>query len=130
MSNFGGTWKIKSSENFDELLKALGKLFLSFPRLYYQHQCMSQTRHALEPASVSLPQRVRNDPLNGAIALTSVKSNDWAVVEEKSQNELFAWRTDTPAAICISVFRIAFGLSQRLYSRGTHTDLSVCHTNS
>lgn len=25
MPNFAGTWKMKSSENFDELLKALGK---------------------------------------------------------------------------------------------------------
>lgn len=25
MSNFSGTWKMKSSENFDELLKALGE---------------------------------------------------------------------------------------------------------
>ena len=26
MSNFAGNWKMKKSENFDELLKALGKL--------------------------------------------------------------------------------------------------------
>ena len=26
MPNFAGTWKMRSSENFDELLKALGKL--------------------------------------------------------------------------------------------------------
>lgn len=25
MPNFAGTWKMRSSENFDELLKALGK---------------------------------------------------------------------------------------------------------
>lgn len=29
MPNFAGTWKMKSSKNFDELLKALGK-----PRLF------------------------------------------------------------------------------------------------
>lgn len=29
MPNFAGTWKMKSSENFDELLKALGKSFSS-----------------------------------------------------------------------------------------------------
>lgn len=27
MPNFAGTWKMKSSENFDELLKVLGKAF-------------------------------------------------------------------------------------------------------
>ena len=52
MTNFAGTWKMKSSENFDELLKALGKLFLSFASLFaerlYEHHCMRQTRHALE----------------------------------------------------------------------------------
>lgn len=29
MPNFAGTWKMRSSENFDELLKALGKLVRS-----------------------------------------------------------------------------------------------------
>lgn len=28
MPNFAGTWKMRSSENFDELLKALGKVVL------------------------------------------------------------------------------------------------------
>lgn len=31
MPNFAGTWKMKSSENFDELLKALGKPSLVLP---------------------------------------------------------------------------------------------------
>lgn len=31
MPNFAGTWKMKSSENFDELLKALGKPSLFLP---------------------------------------------------------------------------------------------------
>ncbi len=30
MPNFTGTWKMKSSENFEELLKALGKWFSHF----------------------------------------------------------------------------------------------------
>lgn len=30
MANFSGTWKMRSSENFDELLKALGEEVHSF----------------------------------------------------------------------------------------------------
>lgn len=31
MPNFAGTWKMKSSENFEELLKALGKYEIRSP---------------------------------------------------------------------------------------------------
>lgn len=34
MPNFAGTWKMRSSENFDELLKALGKLVRRGCRVY------------------------------------------------------------------------------------------------
>lgn len=37
MPNFAGTWKMKSSENFDELLKALGKPSLFLPLHFSQH---------------------------------------------------------------------------------------------
>lgn len=33
MPNFAGTWKMKKSENFDDLLKALGKPSLLLPLL-------------------------------------------------------------------------------------------------
>lgn len=37
MPNFAGTWKMKSSKNFDELLKALGKPSLFLPLHFSQH---------------------------------------------------------------------------------------------
>lgn len=58
MPNFAGTWKMKSSENFDELLKALGKplldvfslipLFVSpflFSIVCTVHPCVSFIHH-------------------------------------------------------------------------------------
>ncbi|KAI4826053.1 hypothetical protein KUCAC02_021708 [Chaenocephalus aceratus] len=40
MPNFAGTWKMKRSENFDELLKALGKPRPSSP-LLFSHPSLS-----------------------------------------------------------------------------------------
>lgn len=35
MPNFAGTWKMKSSENFEELLKALGKYEIRSPFFFW-----------------------------------------------------------------------------------------------
>lgn len=59
MPNFAGTWKMKSSENFDELLKALGKLLspLSLPHPPPTPSCLSPAASLHEVNYPSCPHR-------------------------------------------------------------------------
>lgn len=55
MPNFAGTWKMKSSENFDELLKALGKLLS--PLSLFLPSCLSPAASLHEVNYPSCPHR-------------------------------------------------------------------------